>query len=713
MPEPRHYPQFSNRTRFQVNSSSQNQIAAELSLTKLGNHLPSPEIQVDRPALALSSFRPSKSNFQELKDSTIRIKLAPSERLVILGRYELTVKKGQVTMMGSTLQASKASYPVFAESSHSLPVIRCLATDVNEAEISIHQHQSGLETLGALSPLFSKLGNENPASLGLQFRDTLQKSTKSTFQILFSSEDTSQRTYVQPIISAPEWNAVLAKCSVNVVDTRPPIIMICGPKSSGKSTFAKLLTNKLLLPSEKPSDDTKSPKPTGVVLLDIDPGQPEYSPPGQLALLHIQDPNYGPPFTHPIPGTRNRILRSHSIAALSPAMDTNHYIACVLDLVTHYQHLRWTVPGCPLVINTPGWVLGTGLEILLELITRTRPSSIIYMSQEGPPEVINSLREAAKSIPVTTLPSQVSEYTTRTAAHLRTMQYLSYFHLKPGSNNVLSWNGLPLTSIPPWEIRYSGENAGILGVMCYGEQPTPGLLADTINGSLVAVVVIDDMAAIPGWSQTEKGGIGAKQPAEATPQRYPLAEGTDMGILEEDSFEPRQIKIPLIVTTPKEGIPYFNPANSITLNPRHSHSIGLALVRGIDIARRRLQALTPISANDIHDINDAGKPIVLVSGKLDTPGWAYTEELTLKTNRERESTNDTDSMILGDDEGEEDEINIEGIDITPASENQIIPTHGFENAPWVERLEGSQGRGIGSRVWRVRRDLGKQGDGGE
>jgi len=32
--------------------------------------------------------------------------------------------------------------------------------------------------------------------------------------------------------------------------------------------------------------------------------------------------------------------------------------------------------------------------------------------------------------------------------------------------------------------------------------------------------------------------------------------------------------------------------------------------------------------------------------------------------------------------------------------------------PWVETLEGSQGRGIGARVWRVRRDLGRS-EGGD
>lgn len=103
---------------------------------------------------------------------------------MILGQYDLTVNKGQITLMGSILQASNTSYPVLALSSHSLPVIRCPATDISEAEISIRKYQCGLETLGALSPLFSNIGNNNAASLGLQFREILQKPRKSTFQIV-------------------------------------------------------------------------------------------------------------------------------------------------------------------------------------------------------------------------------------------------------------------------------------------------------------------------------------------------------------------------------------------------------------------------------------------------------------------------------------------------------------------------------------------------
>jgi polynucleotide 5'-hydroxyl-kinase GRC3/NOL9 len=481
--------------------------------------------------------------------------------------------------------------------------------------------------------------------------------------------------------------------------------MVCGPKSSGKSTYAKFLVNRLLSNLTDTPQRKAVSESIGVALLDLDPGQPEYSPPGQISLVHIFEPNLGPPFAHPIPNSKSKVIRSHVIAAISPSSDPGLYMACVSDLFARYCNILLTEPNCPLVINTPGWVLGTGLEILVEIITQIRPSEIIYMSQEGPAEVVDRLREAAKSTGVLTLPSQVSEYTTRTAVHLRTMQSMSYFHLDSARKVGLAWNGLPLTSIPPWEIRYSGENPGLLGVMCYGEQPPANLLADTINGALVAVAVIDDMAAIPGWISEED----ETKPLKKTHEEFMKTDDTEIRTFDQDSLQPQHLERPLIISTPDEEIPYFNPLNAISLDPRYSHSIGLALIRGIDVARHRLQVLTPIPLSVIEDINRAGKSIVLIGGKLDTPGWAYIEELTQKTASDKATRKQGGGEMGSEDE---ESLGAEAAEGMNENEGRMLGD-GFQDTPWVDKLERSQGRGIGARVWRVRRDLGRTGDGGD
>ncbi|TVY46875.1 Polynucleotide 5'-hydroxyl-kinase [Lachnellula occidentalis] len=643
------------------------------ALSSTGSRAESPEAVLERPSIPLSSFKPNKNNVKELKNNTVLLSLAPGERLVLVGQCDITVRRGQITLLGATLQASKNLHRVYAPSSHALPVLRCMATEIDAAEVCLHQCESGLGHLKSLSPLFGKLWNDGSGPLGPDFESILRLKHGSTYQIvrstlslnehmlnfdqLFSSQDGPPKAFLYPIISPPEWNAALSKLSEP--GTPVSAIFVCGPKSSGKSTFGRLLTNRLLSNTN------------GIALLDLDPGQPEYSTPGHLSLVHLQEPNFGPPYTHPIPHGKSRTIHSHTIGAVTPSMDPAFYMSCASDLLAHYRNLLSIWPNCPLVINTPGWVLGTGLEILVDLITKIRPTDIIYMSQAGPPEVTASLKEAAKGKPLFTLPSQASEYTTRTAAHLRTMQSMSYFHLDPSSNGK-RFNTKPLTSIPPWEIRYSRENPGILGIICYGEQPPAEFLADTINGSLVSIVAIDDDAAIPGWhTQDEKKSQTIHQDL--------ISLTTDPNLHPFDTTA-QPLQTPLLIRTPTEDLPYFNPLNSITLDPTHSHTIGLALVRGIDIPRRRLQILTPVPSTLIEEINESGKKIVLVSGKLDTPGWAYTESLVLEKDMKKRG----EDMGMG------------GV---------------MAQTPWVERLEGSQGRGVGARVWRVRRDLGKMGDG--
>lgn len=469
--------------------------------------------------------------------------------------------------------------------------------------------------------------------------------------------------------------------------------MLCGPKSSGKSTFAKILSNRLLFTASTSR---------GVAILDLDPGQPEYSPPGQVSLIYIKEPNFGTPFSHPVTSGKSKTIRSHAIGAITPSLDPSLYMACVFDLYAYYRGLIQQYPNTPLIINTPGWVLGTGLEILVELIAKVSPTEVIYMSLDGPSEVVQSLREANKTVPVVTLPSQGSEYATRTAAHLRTMQNMSYFHLDSASNSSLAWDDTPLTSIPPWQVRYSGAEVGILGVICYGEQPPANLLMDTINGSLVAVVVIDDPSAIAGWTSNN---IESQDTVAGNLEQPREVEDNDIHMLDDTIFHPAHLEKPIVVRTP-EDIPYFNPANSTLLDPKSSRSIGLALVRGIDVERKCLQLLTPIAPDIFKRVIEEGKNIVLVSGKLDTPGWAYTEAFVQSDTRDKEARRKKEGRG-----GVET-----GIDATEGEEDEelIIPVANEElhDAPWVEKLHGSQGRGMGSRVWRVRRDLGKS-DGGE
>lgn len=142
----------------------------------------------------------------------------------------------------------------------------------------------------------------------------------------------------------------------------------------------------------------------------------------------------------------------------------------------------------------------------------------------------------------------------------------------------------------------------------------------------------------------------------------------------------RDLDLQNIVEAGESKIPLINNPAARTLDPKFSRLLGLVLIRGVDADRKELQMLGPAGFGEM--VKDAkGEELVLVAGKFDTPTWAYSEELYRKAWTEGQD-GDADS----DEDGE--------------GENE-------DEYPWVEMLHGSEKRGVGAKVWRVRRDLGR------
>ncbi|KAH7273902.1 hypothetical protein B0J15DRAFT_113678 [Fusarium solani] len=613
-----------------------------------------------------SSFRLSKQNHRTKSGGVIDLRLPNSERFMVIGSFGVRVVQGEVTLAGATLRPSETIEWVHAPHCHAIPVLRT----VENTRLELHPDPNarGLRQLGRISPLFRRMWNEPPET------DQGKKSSReATFQIICTSEDAPKKCILQDLVSPPAWNKKLA--SLLSTSRKKPSLstLVCGPKSSGKSTFSRLFVNRLV------TDRPPSHAPKRVVVLDLDPGQPEYAPAGTLSLVVVTRPNLGTPFTHPGANTPAfNIRRCHSMASVTPASDPDLYLACAMDLFDTY---RKDFADLPLIINTPGWILGTGLDLLSDLIERTNPEEVLYMSEEGPSETVDALRAATKTA-FTELPSQQSEFTSRTAAHLRAMQTMSYFHLQEvatsspeGSKPTTStkWNPLPLSCKPPLLVKYSTPTRGILGFLSYDYQCPPELLADTVNGLVLAAVEIEDAKAFSGFTSESS------------------SEEVSSSNMEVDVGGP----VPLISTTP-EGLPFIPNYNDAALDPQHSRTIGLVLLRGIDTKSNTLQLITPIALEEFKRARSQGRHIILLHGKFDAPSWAYTEDLYEKAGAD-EGSNDV--LEVTDEDTEDDNSDAEPEETAKVSD--------LTEVPWVEILKGSDKRPVGSRVWRVRRDLGR------
>lgn len=400
-------------------------------------------------------------------------------------------------------------------------------------------------------------------------------------------------------------------------------VLVCGPKASGKSTFSRYLLNHLLSPA--PETDNGFTNSDGVAFLDLDPGQPEFAPMGQVYLAHLTSPFFGPPFTHPsLDGSSDgQILRSHHIGATSPREDPDHYALATMDLLTQYRSLLARYPQCPLIVNYPGWIFGQGLEVATWLIRCLGLSDVVYMSEKGPAEVVEPLNFAANEarIPMTILPSQPTNFVTRSSAQLRSMQIQSYFHFShpEGITNPL-WQGDPLSRTRPFAVDYAGAKQGILGIMVMGSPISLNVLREVLEGAVVAVVAVESSDAIMGAMSTQNSAEGEEKDFNI--------DDVDMDADEKGSSAPFTSMIDSVMRTPEEDLPYlFVGSGSCTpLDPKASNCLGLALVRSINVASHKVELSTPIPSSRLHDTIARGHQLVLVRGQLDNPNWAVSEE---------------------------------------------------------------------------------------
>ncbi|KAJ6843991.1 polynucleotide 5'-hydroxyl-kinase NOL9 [Iris pallida] len=151
---------------------------------------------------------------------------------------------------------------------------------------------------------------------------------------------------------------------------RAPITLICGPKNSGKSTFSRHLLNNLL-----------SQRYEAVAYLDTDVGQPEFSPPGCLS-LHLVHESLSDTVNQQIK-TPERCFFFGDISSKRDPKAYLNYIFSLYDyFLEEYHQPQYGGPGkrmLPLIINTPGWVRGTGFDVLVEVLRHIAPTYVVQI----------------------------------------------------------------------------------------------------------------------------------------------------------------------------------------------------------------------------------------------------------------------------------------------------------------------------------------------
>lgn len=542
--------------------------------------------KVPRPSrhsrIQFSTISLEKHKIIRNDDHSLEFCMQENETATFIGEYELSVTSGIITIYGTVLRSNSAPARVCASSVSALPHIHARQ---NDTVVRVISASSGLRKLGNLSPLFRNIWNATSES-------------KRSFEFLATSYDNSLKRSLTLLEVDRDMDAVLRTLSAkSVTEQEQPRIMAIGGKSSGKSTFNRILCNHLRswIPSKK------------CFYLDLDPGQPEFGTPGQLSLIEVSAPVIGPPFTHPASSesTSFRLARSHTIAATTFKDDPTHYKACAKDLFAHADK------AYPLVVNACGWTSGLGANVLFDLCVDLGITDIVLVGSLDV-NLVESLESTSRDLVFHRIARRAPGPSTGSPAESRAMQTMAYFHHRTStSDDGLKFTGKTISQLRPWNVSFGSPNPGIGAVMSYNQGPSPEHLAEVLDGSLVALVVLE---------QNESG------------LRSESKDGTE--ILQNISER---------VSRTPEGIPFIEPDETginQTLDPDSSRCVGLALVRSIDAKAQCLHLVMPLTEREIAGITD--KRVVLVRGSFDAPAWAYLQDVH---KNEYEGRNDHDGVV--------------------------------------------------------------------
>lgn len=442
---------FYDRNSSDEELSSDNEV--ELAPVPITTSLrePSAGVGISSSSMTISSATPtsykepvySKFNISHentvFRDLEVYVGLTSNESLVIKGHYELCILKGALLIDGVRYEASKGStnsssklMMVFAPVTHSLPELKVVEGKGNNGRngtfgklteqifgadicnkfstiIKLRNGTSKIETIGSLCPTFKNVFHNNLYNqLSSDEGNFVAESiiNENNYNNDRQPIDLNFKDYTFCIILKPtldlnvvdipvNWQQTVDTLVYKNYETTSKKILIIGYKNSGKSTLLKYLVNSYLSQSNYID-------PVGI--LDIDPGQNEFSWPNCLSYTAHRAPIIG----NDLAAQQHEYsYASNEYFGFNNSMENpGYYLQLIEKLYKEYQRGDY-LRQVPLIVNTPGWVKGYGVELVSQIIKIIKPTDVIYLgtskqqyndySQDvGEDELLNKILEKKK-----------------------------------------------------------------------------------------------------------------------------------------------------------------------------------------------------------------------------------------------------------------------------------------------------------------------------
>ncbi|XP_063930696.1 polynucleotide 5'-hydroxyl-kinase NOL9-like [Zophobas morio] len=283
------------------------------------------------------------------RDDGIIVILEKNQTIYFHGLCSVSVLHGQVEVLGHVLTKNSPEAKLYSFRGSSLLYLK----NITESDIPISSY---------LLPNKIKLSEKCALVFCKKLHDpgVLFMEKHISQQILPRQEQDLPRVVFQPkegswnlLQVSQDWNHV-----INEVDKNTKL-MICGGKGVGKTTFLRYAINRLLM------------KFSEIRVIDLDPGQSEFTVPGCISIVRVNTPLFGVNYTH-LQQTERSILSNINIA-----YEPEKYIAGVKELVSV------VLDEIPTLINYMGYTHGVGINILSAVITQIQPTDVLQICSQN------------------------------------------------------------------------------------------------------------------------------------------------------------------------------------------------------------------------------------------------------------------------------------------------------------------------------------------
>lgn len=399
----------------------------------------------DHPiAILESDFYPNVGANVSYKKDSLVLGLASGEMVMVKGQYKLKIIHGSISIDGINIEDE--SIQINASSITSLPLIT--STNDTDDTYSIADLDGGeFKTILEFSNYdygFSSIGRIQPALKNV----FSPNSNQYTFKLITEPEPNTFGN------STPNswWNAIN---SLNLNQRNK--VLILGNKGSGKSTLSKMILNNLV--------NNKK-----VQILDMDPGQPEFTYPLTISLSTLSNPVFGTIIPDLLDFDEHQVeFYGFNTPAVSP--------------LSYFHHLKNLIKNdkdnLSTVINSPGWTKGFGVDIVKYILKSYNLTHIFLLNDHN--RELDLLRELEFpdgvqiiNLPAFTPDNSMGGTNILTAAKIRTFKMMAPLHKLPGEKKF-DFN--PLIDHSPLQLSYF-----------HGMKSVPNIMA--FNG-LTCVTVLD------------------------------------------------------------------------------------------------------------------------------------------------------------------------------------------------------------------------------